>query len=298
MQHRLALQDAVRALRQSVLASLMTLLVIAVALALPAALLALLELGTNLTDDWQQENSITVFLHNSLDDEAALLLAEQIAAREDVEQASLLTSGDALEEFRRYSGFGAVLDALSSNPLPHQVLVLPVQGANRDAIDQLAQALGALPGTDQVEYDQDWMLRLNAMLDTGKRLVEALALGLALAVIMIVGNTIRLEILNRHNEIEIAKLVGATDQYIRRPFLYTGLLYGMLGALLGWLLLGTLLLVLQGPLGRLELLYMTDFGLQPLSLVRLGQLLLAGWILGLLGAWLAVGRQLRSIRPD
>jgi len=297
-QHRLALQDAWRALRQAGLGSLMTLLVIAVSLALPAALLALLEMGDNLTLNWQQENSITVFLQQEVDAETALTLAASMAERADVKTADILTSGDALEEFRRYSGFGDVLAALSTNPLPHQILVTPLDSASVDEIRQLASELQTLPESATVDYDQDWILRLNALLQTGKRLAHALAVGLAIAVIMIIGNTIRLEILNRHSEIEIAKLVGATDAYIRRPFLYTGLLYGALGASVSWLLVALLLLFIWIPLGQLEALYATQLTLRPFSLLRLGQVVPAGLLLGILGAWLAVGRQLKKIRPD
>ncbi len=298
VQHRVALQDAWRALRHAGIGSLMTVLVIAVALALPAALLALLDMGDDLTLNWQQENSLTVFLQPDIDAETALALAASMATRADVKTANILTSGDALEEFRRYSGFGDILAALSTNPLPHQILVTPLDAADVNEIRRLASELKTLPQAATVDYDQDWILRLNAVLKTGQSLAHALALGLAIAVIMIIGNTIRLEILNRHSEIEIAKLVGATDAYIRRPFLYTGLLYGLLGASVSWLLVAFLLLFISFPLGQLEALYATQLELRPFSLLRLGQLMPAGLILGILGAWLAVRRQLKKIRPN
>ena len=292
------MNSAVSDLFMRPLASLMTLLVIAVALALPATLLAILDLGSHLVNDWDEQQSVTLFLKQEIDAESALSLSASIEEMDGVASAELRTSGDALAEFRIYSGFGDALNALDENPLPNLLLINPEETIDGERLEQIVKQLKQLPEADLVEYDQLWIERLESITATGKRLVQALGIILGLAVLMIIGNTIRLEISTRHSEIEIAKLVGGTNGFIRRPFLYTGFLYGSIGALTAWLLVALLLITLNEPLGRLEELYSTDLPLNAFDLLRLSYLFPSGIILGLVGAWLAVGRQLLNINPE
>jgi cell division transport system permease protein len=205
---------------------------------------------------------------------------------------------EALAEFRRLSGFGEALDLLGENPLPVVLLLQPSQRASTpEGAAALADRLGKLPEVDMAQLDLEWVRRLHAMTRTAERGIWVLVTLLSLAVLLIVGNTIRLEINNRRQEIEITKLVGATNAFIRRPFLYDGLWYGILGGLIAWLLITLSLLLLQGPVADLAGLYDSQFDLAGLSLG--GSLVVLGGsgLLGLAGAWLAVGRHLAAIEP-
>ena len=150
---------------------------------------------------------------------------------------------------------------------------------------------------DDVMLDMKWMQRLQAMLEVGERLAFSLGLALALGVLLIIGNTIRLAIENRRDEIVVVKLVGGTNAYVRRPFLYTGIWYGVIGGMLAWVLVALGLQWISGPVGHLAELYQSLFHLIGLGFVGLVALLLIGAGLGLLGAWLAVARHLSSIEP-
>lgn len=297
-QHKRSLHSAVNDLLRRPIASLMTLLVIAVALALPSTLLALLQVSDNLTADWSNERSITLFLKSGIEDEKALILSSSIESLADVVSTDLLTSADALAEFRLYSGFGETLDALATNPLPNLILVKPVDTITDESLETLINKLTKLPESDIVEYDQLWIQRLNAITAAGKRLALAFGIALAIAVVMIIGNTIRLEIANRHDEIEISRLVGGTNGFIRRPFLYTGLLYGLTGAFFAWLLVSMFLLTLHQPVNQLEQLYSAQLDLHAFDFFRLMLLIPTGLALGLSGAWTAVSRQLSTIQPS
>ena len=167
-----------------------------------------------------------------------------------------------------------------------------------DAVGRLAQELQAYREIDLAQVDLQWVERLGAITGTIERAVLILAALLAGAVLLIVGNTIRLEIQNRHSEIEIVKLVGGTDAFIRRPFLYEGLWYGLLGGAIALLLVLASLYLLDGPVERLAGLYESGFSLSVLDPLSLFGVLLGGPALGLTGAWLAVGRHLAEIQPE
>lgn len=284
-------------LARNPLGSLMTVLVIAIAMALPAGLFSLLQQIERLAGDWNQTSAISVFLSHAMADEDALALAVELEQRDDVARVNLLTRDDALAEFRLFSGFGDVLDTLEDNPLPPVLQVMPRAGAGIDQIAALAQALEALPSAELVEFDYQWLQRFKAIATTGQRAALVLGASLGLAVLLIVGNTIRLEIQNRRPEIVITKLVGGTDAFIRRPFLYRGLWYGVLGGLTAWLLTGAALWALTGPVAELSGLYNSDFRLTAWHPMALAALLGGGVMLALGGAWAAVGRHLRSILP-
>ena len=161
----------------------------------------------------------------------------------------------------------------------------------------MTDSLSALPGVELAQLDVQWVKRLHAILQIIRRSVTALAALLSLAVLLVVGNTIRLDILNRRAEIEVTKLIGATDGFIRRPFLYGGIWYGLLGGILALALSGAALLLLREPVAQLSSLYASAFRLRMFDW-RLAALVLGGGAtLGWLGSWLAVGRHLKRIEP-
>ena len=276
----------------------MTVAVIGIALALPAGLYVLLQNFQTAGAGWQRDARISLFLHRTLPSEEAAALAERLQGWPEVAAVSLVTPEAALEEFRRLSGFEAALEALGENPLPAVVVVQPRLDA-RDAarLEVLLERLRRQAGVERAQLDLAWVQRLFALMEIGRRGVLVLGVLLSLAVLLIVGNTIRLAIENRREEIEVQKLVGATDGFIRRPFLYGGMLHGLAGAVLAWLLVQLAVLALAGPVRHLAVLYRSELTLQGLGAGVTLLLLACGALLGLAGAWLAVARHLREIEP-
>ena len=278
------------------LGSLMTVLVIAIALVVPAGLRVMVDNARALSGTWEGAADFTVYLEMAVDEPAAEALTEQVAQRIDVERAELLSRSDALAEFRAYSGFGGALDLLDENPLPHALIVRPA-GTGAD-LDRLVEELEALEETALVQLDTEWLERLRAILDLARRVVDVTTVLLGLAVIVVIGNTIRLEIGNRREEIEIIKLVGGSDGYIRRPFLYLGLCYGLGAGVLAALIIILGLGLVASPARALMELYGSDYRLAGLSLSDTAWLLGVGGFLGWAGAGIAVARHLREIEPS
>jgi cell division transport system permease protein len=224
-------------------------------------------------------------------------LAHRLQDKPDIESTLFISSADALVEFRNLSGFGDVLNTLDQNPLPGVIEIKP-------AVTDVAQlrlqveSLGAYELVDTVEFDFEWIERLFAILRFAERLVATLGFVLALGVLLIIGNTIRLAIENRRSEIEIVKLVGGTDSFVRRPFLYLGFWYGIGGALVAWVLVQGSLVFLSAPVETIAQSYRDDFALSGPGILDSTIILLAGTGLGVSGALLAVSRHLSDIEPE
>ncbi len=280
------------------LTSLMTATVIGIALALPGGLYLLLHNAERLGGDWQGSAHISLYLKRDVGEAQGRALAARLRGRPGVRQVTYISREQGLREFRAASGFGAALDALKTNPLPAVLVVQPaLSGDGPQAVQGLLEALRKLPQVALAQLDMAWVRRLYALMALAQRGVAILAAMLALAVLLVVGNTIRLDIQNRREQIEVTKLVGGTDAFIRRPFLYSGLWYGLAGGAIAWLLVRAALWLLQGPVRRLALLYHSDFTLTSLGLGPSAILLAGGGLLGLLGSWLAVRRHLAEIEP-
>lgn len=290
------LTGAVARVAQRPLGSLMTILVIAIALVVPAGLRVMVDNARALSGTWQGAADFTVYLEMAVDEPAAEGIAQQIGQRNDVERAELLNRSDALVEFRAWSGFGEALDLLDENPLPHAIVVRPA-GTGAD-LDQLVQDLDALEETALVQLDTEWLERLRAILELARRVVDVTTVLLGLAVIVVIGNTIRLEIGSRREEIEIIKLVGGSDGYIRRPFLYLGLCYGVGAGILAALIIVLGLGLVASPARALMELYGSNYRPAGLSLADTAWLLGVGGFLGWAGAGIAVARHLRDIEPS
>jgi cell division transport system permease protein len=280
------------------LATWMTAMVIGIALALPAGLYQLLANLDRLSGAWEGQAGLSVFLHDEINTDAAAGVADQLRGWPEIAGVTLVTPAQALEEFKQRTGFADVLAALEENPLPVVLLVSPAANHTDPAsASALQERLRQLPETALVQLDLQWVQRLSAIVDTARRAVLLVSALLALAVLLMVGNTIRLEIQNRREEIVVTKLIGATNAFVRRPFLYSGIWYGVLGAALAWLVVESGFMLLKAPVQRLVGLYEGSFELQTqpgrLLLVLLG----GGIVLGLLGSWLAVGRHLKAIEP-
>jgi cell division transport system permease protein len=285
-------------LARAPLATTFTVLVIAVALTLPMALgLAIISVR-DATGDFSNAVDVTVYFKQDVPVEKARQLAASLRQRSGIDSVKLVTADEALESFREQRGFGGALDVLASNPLPHALDIRPAADAtSTERMESLKRYLSAWPEVELVQVDSEWVQRLNAILDLLRGIVTGAAVLIGIGVLAIVGNTVRLEIYNRRAEIEVTKLVGGTNAFVRRPFLYTGLFYGLLGAILAALLVLVGLYLLNGPVGRLATSYGSDFRLLTPGPAEVAGLLGCGGLLGLLGAWLVAARHLWRIEP-
>jgi len=292
-QHHLdSLVTAWQRLRAQPLASAFSILVIGIALSLPTGLYLLISNLDRASSSLSEHTEMTVFLKPKIETAAALGLAEALRNEPGIRKLRFVSREDALLELQR-SGLDDVLTSLSSNPLPHALVIEPTQ-VHPEHIRRLGQQLRQRPEVDTIASAEAWAHRLAALLDFGVGLTWMLGTVLALSLAAITGNTIRLQIYARRDEIEISRLIGATDRFIRRPFLYFGALQGLLGGLAALILSGLAILWLNQSVAELASTYGSSFRLAhldaPISLL----LLACGALLGLAGAWLSVAYTLRD----
>jgi cell division transport system permease protein len=296
--HKLMAVDSLKRLLAAPGSSLMTWLVLAIALSLPMTLYVSLENVKQLSRNWDQTSQISVYLKKGVLERFANDMTQEIASWPQVSSAVYINPDQALKEFSASTGLSDVIFGLGDNPLPGVISVIPrLSNQDENTLEQLQQKLQQQRNVDSVQLDLMWVKRLYQFMELGQRLVWALAALLGLAVLLIIGNTIRLSIESRRDEIRVVKLVGGTDAFVRRPFLYTGLWFGLGGGLIAWILLSIGLFWLSGPVEELISLYGSEFALQGLGFVDSMLLIFDGVILGWLGAWLAVSRHLSSIEP-
>ena len=274
-------------------ATLLTVAVMGLALALPLGLSIVMDNLRHFAGSVQQSREIGLFLEMDVDAAAARKLADELRARGDVAAVEVRTPEQALSQFRQDSGLAEAIDALGDNPLPSLLVVTP-QGEDDAA---LARALEALPQADLVQHDAVWRQRLDGWLRFGQRVVQVLSVLLGLGALLVVGNTVRLDIQSRREEIGVLQLLGASDGFIRRPFLYLGAWYGLGAGLLALALIAAAGLALRGPLAALSASYGSQFALKGLDGLHSGMVLVATVLLGWLGAWAVTGHFLRQTRP-
>jgi cell division transport system permease protein len=296
--HLQALLGSFGRLARAPLATLLTLLVIALALALPAALRLFVTNAQSASGNFVNAVDLSVYLHTDVPLAKAQQLAQVAQQRREVAAVKLISAEQGLQDFRTYSGFGDALAALKDNPLPHVLHVRPrPEDSSPAALDSLRRYFSAWPEVDVVQIDAEWVMRFNAILEVLRRLLVIAAALLGVGVLAVVGNTIRLEITARRAEIEVTKLVGGSNAFVRRPFLYTGMLYGLGGALLAWGIIALAIVVLGEPVATLARLYGSRFALRGPTQEDIAALLGGGAVLGWLGAWISAARHLRSIEP-
>jgi cell division transport system permease protein len=281
--------------------TLMTVLVLGIALLLPLVLYICMANLDRMELQEEEWGALTVFMQDGVDASRAESLAERLQAREDVSEVGRVSPEQGLAEFREASGFGPALETLGHNPLPWVLSVTPAPGEDVDLEARAAALLDYIatqPGVASVTYDRKWLQRLGRMLELGRAAVTLLTLLFSVAVVVVVANTIRLDVAARAEEIEILALVGAQNGFIRLPFLYSGFWYGLLGGVVAMVLVNGALLYLEGPLGRLLDSYGVVAQIIGLGGLQTLGLLLTGGLLGLLGALVAVQRYLRLLRVD
>jgi len=286
------------AMTRQPVSSLMTLSVIAIALALPSGMFVILNNASNISIGWDNSAQISVFLKPSATENQAKQLMERLQQYNDIKQVSLIDKTHALNEFKKTSGFGDAIDALNNNPLPHVLTIQPIVDINQpNKISLLIHRLNQQSEVELAQLDLQWVKRLFAMLNIAQQAIWVIAGLLGIAVLLVIGNTIRLDIQNRRDEIEVTKLIGATNAFIRRPFLYTGLWYGIGGGIFAWILTTLSILQLDNSVSHLATLYNSSFQLKGLSFFEGINLIGFSCLLGLTGSWIAVGRHIREIEP-
>jgi cell division transport system permease protein len=296
--HAQTLVGSLGRIAQQPLATFMTMAVIALALALPLFLNVILQNTHTATANWNQAFDLSVYLDRKAGLERAQALARQLRARPDVAAVRLITAEQALKDFRAASGFGEALDALTDNPLPNTLVVTPTIAASTPAATaQLKAGIAGLSEVQSVQLDTEWVQRLTAILDLLRRVVWLMGALLGGGVVLIVGNTIRLDILNRRAEIEVMKLVGATDGFARRPFLYGGVWYGLGGGIGAVAVVALAIAWLSRPVAHLAGLYGSHFELHGLGWQVAAGILGLSIGLGWFGSWLAATRHIRAVDP-
>jgi cell division transport system permease protein len=275
-------------------------LVIAIALALPAALWIGVTSLKQLSGTWQNSSRISVFVDGGLSEENLVSLENSLRKIPLVKDVAHISPEAALAEFQAASGFGEALKLLDYNPLPPVFLLSPDPGltVNSDELSVLLDRVNKLPGVDQVQLDMLWLQRMRAILEISWRVALLMGFALALGVLLVVGNTIRLAIENRRDEILVLKLVGGTSGFVRRPFLYTGFWYGLFGGLIAWVGVVSGCMWLNSNVAHLGSLYHSEFVLVGLGMTGLIFLVTVGSGLGLAAAALATGRYLTVIEPQ
>jgi len=277
--------------------SVLTWLVIGIALALPVGLNVALDNVSQMSAGWDSPAQISLFLQREVSPDRLRELEGELGARQDVSETRIILREEALDEFRTLSGFADVLASLQENPLPDLILVTPDAALDGPGVSALRVELQGISGVAEAVLDMEWLQRLNSLMELSRRLVLAIGGMLVVGVMLILGNTIRLAIESRREEIVIVKLVGGSSGFVRRPFLYTGLWYGVGGGVLAALLVSAALWSLEKPISDLAMLYESAFQLSGLGVMGSLNLVILGGLLGLAGAWLAVSRHLARIQP-
>lgn len=292
-QHRVALVLALRRLAASPVNTLLSLVAIGIALALPAGGQMLLGNAARLAGSATPTPQISLFLDLAASRQTAADVEARLKAHPGIKSARFIGRDETLARMRGAEGLAEVIDALPKNPFPDAFAIQPADDRPA-AMEKLAAELRKLPKVEHVQLDSAWARRLDALLALGRTAVLLLALLLGVGLAAIAFNTIRLQVLTSRAEIELSRLLGATDAYIRRPFHYFGTLQGLLGGAVAWLIVGGATLWLSGPVGELARLYGLDFALQPLSAFDSAALLAAATLLGWLGASLSLRQYLRD----
>lgn len=276
-------------------ATLLTLIVIGIAMSFPAGLYILLQNFQGLNDHWNGSPSISLYLKQNTSPDQIAQLTQQLQNNTNIQHVQYISPKQGLTEFSKLTQFGNILSQLTNNPLPPVIVVTPAKQFNTPTdLNNLLTSLKQIPQVDVGQLDMAWVKRLYYIVTLSKRIVYAMAILFSIGVILIVGNTIRLTTQTHQQEMNVLKLIGATHAFIRRPMLYRGLIYGLLGGLIAWSLVSVMLEYLQAPAAALAKTYNSILLLQGLGIQTGLSILLSCSLLGLIGSWLATNRHLNA----
>ena len=290
--HMASFADALRRFWRTPFASLFTALAIGVAVTLPVGMYLTLKNISHLAGDLPARPEISVFLAKASSQAERDALEKKLESHPAIAQHRFVSMEAALERLNA-QGLNDITAGLNENPLPDAWIIVPRTG-NPQQMESLRKELSGLTGVESVHADSIWAERLQALLGIGRHLVLLLSALFGLALIAIASNAIRSQVLTRREEIEVSRLIGATDRYIRRPFLYIGALQGASGAVAALLILALLGMALDGPVSRLADLYGSPFRLSPLDVGETGVVFMSPILFSWLGAWIALSRALRK----
>ena len=277
-------------------ATLLTVLVIAVSLTIPTVSYLLWKNIHHATTQFYPESELTVYLHKSLSEEDANLVVEKIRQQEGVESLNYISRQESLNEFRHWSGFSEELDVLDDNPLPAVVMIKPSKAFNESQKrNELRENLDKIKGVQEVRLDNDWLEKLTALTWLVAHVAIFCTLLMAVAVFLVIGNSIRADVYSNQANIEVMKLLGATDQFILRPFLYTGMIYAALGGFLACIFSSLTIGYFTGAVKYVTDIFAVNFNLNGLGLVEFLFLLVVCVIMGYIGAWLSATRYIRLL---
>jgi cell division transport system permease protein len=297
IQHWLVFLFTLRRLLAAPIASLLNISIMGIALSLPVGVYVLQQNVQGLAVQATTTPQISVFMSRSASKDDVARTGRKLGQLEDIDRVEFVPRDQALDELKRSTGLADVIGGLSQNPLPDAYIVYP-KSAAPDTLDVLRAELEKWPQVDHIQLDSAWARKLEALLGFVRLAALILAVLLSVALVAITFNTIRLQILTKRDEIEVAKLIGATHAFIRRPFLYFGLLQGLLAGAAAWLIIAVTLHLLNTSLAELTRLYASNFVLHNLSAGDSLSLLLFSGYLGWLGAWLSVAQHLWQIEPN
>lgn len=298
LDHYRALLECLNRVSQTRFATFLTVSVIGISLALPVGLFGFLKNIEVLGRAWDSNTHISLFLQVGTNEETVHHILKTLKSEPDISAVSYISPEEGLKEFSQVSGLNTTLTSLEENPLPGVIQVTPSLSINsKESLNTLLNTLKNLPHVEVAQLDLDWLNRLFAFVEIAKRFVFSLGLLLALGVLLVISNTIRLSVYHYREAIEVLKLVGAADGFVRRPFLYTGVVYGLAGAMIALLVDDTIIAFLRGPITHFAELYHSEYTLGFMSPETALMVIGVGLFLGLAGSWVAVGRHLSAVQP-
>ena len=295
--HLHAFALAFKRLAGAPIGSLLSIGVIGIAFSLPAGIYVTLENLRAFSGRFSSAPQLSLFLKLEASKDDVAEMESRLKQNPDVASFRFVSRDQALEQFKEGSELADVLDGLSRNPLP-DAFIISAKTSSPEALEALRAEFGKLPQTEHVKVDSAWARRLDALLKLGRLAALMLAALLSFSVVAVAFNTIRLQILTMRDEIEVAKLIGATNRFIRRPFLYFGAVQGMVGGAVAWLIISLAIYLIDEQLEQLMRLYEINFRLYHLSLEDSLSLLLFSAALGWAGAWISVANHLWQIEPQ
>jgi len=297
--HIQAFRISLSHLSVSMLASIMTFLVLGIALALPMGLKVMLQNMSVVTSNLNASAQISIYLKRNISSRTLNSLRQKLSSDTSIAHFYYVSPKKGLKEFQQNMGENQLLSQFKENPLPGLFVITPkTQVKDSFQLAKLMDRFNRLSGVDKAQLDMIWLQRLNAMLSLAHQFLFAIMLIFAIGVILVIGNTIRLTTQNHKEEILVIKLIGGSNSFIRRPFLYDGIIFGFVGAIMAWLMIDFTLWWLQGPVSKLATLYHSHFELSGMGLKTTFYLIIAGILLGYVGSWSAVSKHINEIEPE
>jgi len=299
-QHVQAIKLVLARMHNNKLSTFMISLVIAVAMSVPGLFYMGVDHLSKLSNHMQDETEISLFLKLDANPNVASEIDAALAKNTAIKQYHLVTKDQAWKELKAKAESNKIdneVSQLTRNPLP-DAFFIQAKSADPATLEALKNELRGIPGVDQAVLNSEWAKRLSTILALGTKIILFIAALLAVALLIIIGNTVRMQILTQKDEIIVSKLIGATTGFIRTPFLYAGMVYGLLGGLLAMVILTLIVQLYNQSVTQLSHLYSSDFSLPWLNIPLYIAIVVASIFIGWLGSYLSVTRSIAAIKID